>query len=118
MTIEYKEKIMNENIWSNPAFLPLLGVLFGGVGLAIVNKWLGRNKEKFDLGTLIRDEIRKDNLSYRNEIDELTRRVESWQIKYYEMDQAHKKKINELQDEMERMRRILIKNGIDYPPLK
>lgn len=95
---------MNE-IWNNQAFWALLGTLFGGTVLAVVNKLLSRNKEKFDLASAIRNEIRKDNVDYRKEIDELNRRIESWQKKYYELEM-----------ELAKMKKILIQNGVDYPP--
>lgn len=99
---------------NDQAFWALIGTLFGGAGLAIINKLLGHGKEKFDLSAAIREELRKDNTTYRKEIDELNRRLESWQQKYYENDQAHKKTIEKLELDVERLKRMLAQNGISY----
>ncbi len=45
---------MNNPLWQNQAFWALLGTLFGGTILAVVNNLLGKNKERFDLGAAIR----------------------------------------------------------------
>lgn len=42
----------------DPAWIALIGTLCGGLGLKIVEHWLGRNKTKTDEASKLRDELR------------------------------------------------------------
>ncbi len=68
-----------------PAWIALIGTLFGGVGLKVLEHWLGRNAVKIDEATKIRDELRVDILSLREQLREQERLVDEWQEKYYDL---------------------------------
>lgn len=72
--------------------IALVGTIFGGVGLKITERWLNRAKEKNDTAKQIRDELRTDMATYRQEIlnlkaevDKVEKEVNEWQDKYYEL---------------------------------
>jgi hypothetical protein len=60
----------------------LMGAIFGGVGLAVANNWLQRNKDKRDYGTELRGELREENKEYRDENRELRDEIEALRVKY------------------------------------
>lgn len=72
--------------------IALVGTIFGGVGLKVTERWLGRAKERNDAAKQIRDELRTDMATYRSEIltlkaevDKVEDEVVAWQEKYFEM---------------------------------
>lgn len=68
-----------------PAWIAFGGTIFGGVGLKVVEHWLGRNKVKIDDAQQIRDELRMEITSQREEIRELEAEVKNWRDQYYEL---------------------------------
>jgi cell division protein FtsB len=60
----------------------LFGAVFGGVGLAAVNKWLDRNKDTRDYGVQLRDELREENKELRDENRELRDEMDTIRGKY------------------------------------
>jgi hypothetical protein len=60
----------------------LMGAIFGGVGLAVANNWLQRNKDKRDYGTELRGELREENKEFRDENRELREEIESLRVRY------------------------------------
>jgi len=60
----------------------LIGALFGGVALAIVNNWFQRNKDKRDYGTELRGELREENKELRDENRELREEIDALRVKY------------------------------------
>lgn len=67
----------------NEAYLTLAGTLFGGIGLKLSEKWLGRSKAREDLATNLRTELRSDNTVLRAAVDRLEEEVDEWRGKYY-----------------------------------
>lgn len=65
------------------------GTVFGGVGLKVVEHWLGRNKIKVDDAQQIRNELRLEITSQREEIRELEAEVKNWRDQYYEVLQKY-----------------------------
>lgn len=67
---------MQGNVFTEYAGLwALLGTLFSGVILAVVNKWLSHNKEESDIASDLRSELREENISLKDEVRKLTSEV-------------------------------------------
>jgi hypothetical protein len=74
------------------AWLALAGTVFGGVGLKVIESFLGRNKSKDDNAYRFRDELRAEILVLRSEADKvrdeadaLRDEIDEWRGKYYEL---------------------------------
>jgi len=110
---------------TDQVFWALIGTLFGGGGLAVITKVLNRGKDKFDLAAAIREELREDIKRYQVEVEgykketaALRKEVDDWRSKYFEMDRKHNETIDSLEDAIEKMKRILHENGINYSDVK
>ncbi|TNM61525.1 hypothetical protein FHN55_16985 [Streptomyces sp. NP160] len=68
-----------------PAVLAVLGTVFGGVGLKIIEHWLGKKKAKTDLASELRDELREDMKDLRQQLKEERERSELWEERYWEL---------------------------------
>jgi hypothetical protein len=76
----------------NPALLALIGTIFGGVGLKIVEGFLNKSKVKADIAADIRAELRADVAALREEVRSLTDELDKWKAKYYVLlDQFYRK---------------------------
>jgi len=53
----------------------LVGTLFSGVVLAVVNKWLSHPKEESEIAAELRSELRSENLNLKDEVRELTEQL-------------------------------------------
>jgi uncharacterized protein YlxW (UPF0749 family) len=53
----------------------LIGTLFSGVILAVVNKWLSRPKEDSEIAADLRAELRTENVTLKDSVKELTQDV-------------------------------------------
>lgn len=62
----------------------LVGTIMGGVGLKLVEWFLGRNKIKVDDATTIRNELRLEIMALRKENSELEADVVKWREKYFQ----------------------------------
>lgn len=80
----------------DPAWIALIGTLCGGLGLKITEHWLGRSKHKTDDAAKIRDELRIEITSQREEIKALEVEVDRWRSDYYDLRDAHIKLQTEL----------------------
>lgn len=69
----------------DPAWIALIGTLCGGLGLKLLEHWLGRSKVKLDEATKIRTELRDEVTTLRAENKELEKQVDEWRMKYYEL---------------------------------
>lgn len=69
----------------DPAWIALIGTVCGGVGLKMAEHWLGRNKIKTDDASRIRDELRLEITSQRDEIRQLETDVNKWRDEYYNL---------------------------------
>lgn len=70
----------------DPAWIiALIGTIFGGVGLKLVEHWLGRSKIKVDDAARIRDELRLEITAQRAEIKQLEADVDKWREEYYNL---------------------------------
>ena len=80
----------------DPAWIALIGTIFGGAGLKIAEHWLGKNRIKTDDASKIRDELRLQIAAQKEEIKDLEVQVEKWRNDYY----ALRDKYVELQTEL------------------
>lgn len=69
----------------DPAWIALIGTLCGGIGLKLLEYWLGRSKVKIDEATKIRDELRRDMEALRTENRQLELDVDKWRREYYDL---------------------------------
>jgi len=77
---------------TNPAFLALIGTIFGGAGLKIVENLLNKSKTQSDVAAQIRTELRTDVQALRDEIRKVETELDMWKAKYYDLlDQFYKK---------------------------
>lgn len=69
----------------DPAWIALAGTICGGVGLKVAEHWLGRNRVRADDATQIRDELRTEITTQREEIKQLEKSVDDWKREYYDL---------------------------------
>lgn len=93
--------------------MALLGTLFGGAGIKFLEQWLGRAKEKADVGAQIRDELRKEIDSLRAQLtaadakeDALEAEVDSWRGKYYDLRDEKQKVVTELTITLDKLKTL------------
>ena len=73
----------------DPAWIALIATVCGGVGLKVIEHWLGRNKVKVDDAARIRDELRIEITSQKEEIKLLETEANSWRERYYALLEKH-----------------------------
>lgn len=88
----------------DPAWIAVLGAMFGGAGLKVTEAWLGRNKVRVDDATNIRNELRLQIDDLRKENEALEDDRDTWRDKYYGA-----------QDLIIRLKIALISRGITPP---
>lgn len=69
----------------DPAWIALIGTLCGGLGLKLLEHWLGKSKVKIDEASKLRDELRIEITAQREEIKALEAEVDSWREKFYDL---------------------------------
>lgn len=69
----------------DPAWIALIGTLCGGIGLKVLEHWLGKSKVKIDEATKLRDELRIELTAQREEIKVLEAAVDRWRQDYYDL---------------------------------
>jgi predicted nuclease with TOPRIM domain len=84
------------------AWIALIGTVFGGVGLKVVDHYLSKNKVKIDDAARIRDELRIEINSLRDEVAKLEVERDKWKADYYDL----RDKIAELQTQVTLLKQI------------
>lgn len=69
----------------DPAWIALLGTVVATVGLKFTEHWLNRNKNQNDDAKQIRDELRIQIISQKEEIERIETELEAWRTKYYDL---------------------------------
>lgn len=69
----------------DPALIGLIGMLFGGVILKVVEHFLNRGKVKDDVAAGLREEMRRDIKELRTELREESKESDEWKSKYWEL---------------------------------
>lgn len=92
-----------QELLNNPGFVAIVGTVFGGVGLKVIEVWLGKAKERAAEAQSMRDELRKEIADLRSQLakaDEEERRlealIEDWRSKYYDLRDEKQQVITEL----------------------
>lgn len=88
----------------DPAWIALIGTVFGGVGLKVAESWLGRNKVRNDDALQIRDELRLEITAQRTQVQHLEAEVDRWRTEYYNLRDEYVKLQTELMLALERVR--------------
>lgn len=70
---------------SESTIIALIAALFGGGGLKFLEHILSRNKEKTDLATQLRDELRTEVGSLRDEMRAVETDLDKWKNRYYRL---------------------------------
>lgn len=81
----------------DPAVIALIATVFGGVGLKVVEHWLGKPRSKVDDATRIRDELRIEITSLKEEIKELEDERDRYRNEYYDLRDKYSNIYSELQ---------------------
>jgi chromosome segregation ATPase len=73
----------------DPAWIALIGTLFGGIGLKLLEHFLGKNRVKIDEATKMRGELRDEITAQREEIKQLEAEVDKWKLEYFALRDKH-----------------------------
>src|SRR5690349_9091125 len=73
----------------DPTVVALVGTIMGGVGLKVVEHWLSKGKVKVDDAARLRDELRLEITTQKEEIRQLEAEVEKWRKEYYDLFQKY-----------------------------
>lgn len=96
----------------DPALIAVLGAIFGGSGLKLVEAWLNRGKTKEDVAKAIRDELREDIQKLEAKQTQLEAEVTIWRDKYYQVLDNFIQVKNQLNLTLQRLN-IQIEEGVD-----
>lgn len=89
---------------SEQTIIALVAALFGGGGLKALEHILNRNKEKTDLATQLRDELRNEVNSLKEEVRGIDDDLDNWRKRYFRLlSYYHKLKV------------LCIAGGIEVP---
>lgn len=69
----------------DPAWIALIGTLCGGIGLKLLEHWLGKSKVKVDEAAKLRSELREEITAQRAEVERLEASVDKWRQDYYDL---------------------------------
>jgi chromosome segregation ATPase len=73
----------------DPAWIALIGTLCGGVGLKVLEHWLGKSQIKIDEAAKLRDELRIQLTQQGERIKALEDEVDEWREKFYDLRDKH-----------------------------
>ena len=99
--------------WSDLS-APLIAVftaLFAGSGLKIIERYLQKSKEKDDIATALRDELRTELSNLRKEMSEVEKELDEWKAKYYDVIE----KYISAKAQFEAAVKILKEKGLEIP---
>lgn len=69
----------------DPAWIALIGTLCGGIGLKLLEYWLGKSRVRIDEASKIRDELRIQISQQAERIRELEDEVTKWREAFYDI---------------------------------
>lgn len=76
------------------------GSIFSTIGLNLLSKWVIHSKEKNDVATAIRAELRTEITGLKAEIDELEEQLSLWRGKYWDLKEEYIRKRAELEQQV------------------
>jgi hypothetical protein len=65
------------------AWIALIGTVFGGAGLKAMESILARGSKKVDTATQMREELRKESASLKEELRSAEKELDAWKEKYF-----------------------------------
>lgn len=65
------------------AWIALIGTVFGGAGLKIIEKGLSRGAHKEEVATTIRKELRAESAGLKEELRVVEKELDQWKEKYF-----------------------------------
>lgn len=96
---------------SNPGFIAIVTTILGGIGLKVVETWLGRAKSRSDADLAYRTELRADIDRMRQQLLDseaeearLQVEIEKWKNAYYDLRDEKQKVVTELTIVMDKLR--------------
>lgn len=95
----------------DPAWIALIGTVTGGVGLKVLEHWLGRNRVRTDDATRLRDELRTEITSLREENRQMEADVDKWREEYYNLRDKYINLQTELTLALEKIRKEATEAG-------
>ena len=70
-------------------YVAALAAILGGIGVKIIDKMLTKRSETFLEGSKIRDELRSENTTLRQELEQLEADRNEWREKFYGAVESH-----------------------------
>ncbi len=80
----------------DPTWLALIGALFGGAGLKVIDHQINKKRLKTDDAARIREELRMEITSQKEEIAKLESDRDKWRADYYDLRDQFSKLQTEL----------------------
>src|SRR6476620_2384675 len=108
----------------DPAWIAVVGTVFGGVGLKVLEHWLGKAKVKIDEASKLRDELRIEITAQREEIKALEAEVDTWREKFYDLRDKYSELNTEYLINLEKLKKEVLEaekkanGGVDPKPKK
>lgn len=100
-----------KELLSNPGFIAVTTTILGGIGLKVVETWLGRAKSKSDADLAYRTELRADIDRLRQQLLDseaeearLHLEIEKWKNAYYDLRDEKQKVVTDLTITLEKLR--------------
>lgn len=98
-----------KDLLSNPGFIALMGTLFGGVGLKIIEHWLNKSKERSAEQAAVRNEYREEIEDLKAEIVRLNAAIDEWKNKYYTVREEKNRVDLDLKLTLERLETLRVR---------
>jgi hypothetical protein len=95
------------------AIFSVIGAVFAGTGLKVVEKWLQKAKDKDDTATSLRNELRTELTGLKKELADAGDSIDEWRAKYYDVIE----KYILVKAQLNTVLKILADRGIETPPL-
>jgi len=102
--------VSNLNDWLVPV-LTFLGTVFAGAGLKWIEAKLKKAKDKDDTATNLRNELRAELTSLKQEMQQVEKELDEWKAKYFE---AYEQLLM-LRVQLEQARRMIEATGQRLP---
>lgn len=65
------------------AWIALIGTIFAGAGLKLMESFLARGQGKNDTATAMRAELRKETADLKDELRQVEKDLDEWKEKYF-----------------------------------
>lgn len=113
------------DLLNNAGFVALVGTIFGGAGLKVIESWLGRAKERATEAQAMREELYKQITDLRTQLDKaeaeelrLEGLIDEWRSKYYDLRDEKTNVVTELTILKERLLAYEKSIGLAKPEAK